>query len=159
MTKAMSRQQKFDKRWKLDDLGCYIWIGHINVEGYPRFFDGDNEVFAHRWIVNVTDPDIHVHHLCGVPACVNPKHLLPMPADEHRALHRILRRARNTHCVHGHDLEQSGFVNGRGHRECLTCVRRAKRDWARRKAAMSDSDADGALQAQADADAELAGDR
>lgn len=70
--------------------GCWAYRGDLDhyarVDGMP----------AHRWfyeiLVEPVDADLHLHHECLNPGCVNPKHLLPLTPKEHAQRHAELRR-------------------------------------------------------------------
>jgi hypothetical protein len=80
----------------LDDLiapcpvsGCWHWAGAVGRLGYGRL--GPRR-YAHRVVYERlvgAIPDGHgLHHRCGVRACVNPAHLVPMRQGDHARLHR-----------------------------------------------------------------------
>lgn len=75
-------------RWTVDlDTGCWLWNGSRDRHGYGHCADGR----AHRVIYvefgNELADDHHLHHRCRNKPCVNPDHLEPLTAHEHRTLH------------------------------------------------------------------------
>jgi hypothetical protein len=68
---------------KVDRQGpdeCWPWVGKRTGLGYGRFWSGEKEVFAHRFISGVVDGPLGeavvVRHSCDNPPCCNPAHLL-----------------------------------------------------------------------------------
>jgi len=51
--------------------GCWLWLGHCNDQGYPRY--GQRSIG--RMALGLTDRDQHALHHCDTPCCVNPAHL------------------------------------------------------------------------------------
>lgn len=79
------------------------------------------------------DPDVeHLHHTCHHAWCVNPWHLEPRTATEHKALHLAERNAsRRKHvCVNGHSYDDPANVglnkrtDGTVERYCKACRKR-----------------------------------
>lgn len=60
------------------ESGCWLWMAHLQNNGYGQFWDGDLVVLAHRASYSMfVGPigDLDVLHKCDVPCCVNPGHL------------------------------------------------------------------------------------
>lgn len=70
-------EERFNSQWTEDENECWIWQGP--TPRYGRFYDGDNNVTAHRYSYRLHKgeiPDgVHVCHDCDVKVCVNPHHL------------------------------------------------------------------------------------
>lgn len=71
--------ERFNKKWKLAENGCWIWIGSSRDTCYGGFtLDGKRQQ-AHRVSWQLYRGEISngqfVCHKCDVPSCVNPDHL------------------------------------------------------------------------------------
>lgn len=72
---------------------CWIWRGSLAKKGYGQFStvrDGRvTTIRAHRWAFldagGEIPADRQLHHTCNMPACVNPKHLQVVTAQENIA--------------------------------------------------------------------------
>ena len=86
---------------------CKLWTGTKDRKGYGIM---PGKRIAHRVVYEEAHgklhPDLVVHHLCGVKACVELTHLDAVTPREHRRLHRK--------CQHS-DAER-GF-----YKECTIC--------------------------------------
>lgn len=73
--------------WREDEQGCWIWQRPLSPKGYGVKWDGKSRRHAHRVIyereVGPIPVGMHLHHLCGNKACVNPDHLQPVTNGEH----------------------------------------------------------------------------
>ena len=114
--------------------GCHIWGGRVSTRGYGRFY----RIGAHRWILGYLRgeplrPDEFALHHCDTPLCVNPAHLYIGDHEQNmrdmvsrgRGVNPLARvNASKTHCPRGHEYTpENTRHNGRGSRECKTCVR------------------------------------
>lgn len=80
-----SRASKPD--YKVDLVtGCWVWQKFISKQGYPS---GRAHRTYYARAHGGVPPDHDVHHACHNPACVNPDHLVAVPAMEHRLKHRM----------------------------------------------------------------------
>lgn len=76
---------------------CWLWTGALTRRGYGhfQFFDlklhRRRQIGAHRFsylLVHGDLPDdVLIHHKCEIKICVNPDHLEPLTALEHRRTH------------------------------------------------------------------------
>lgn len=61
------------------ESGCWLWLGHVNYQGYGTATFGGRQVRAHRLSYAAFHGDIQgglsVCHKCDTPSCVNPAHL------------------------------------------------------------------------------------
>lgn len=124
--------------YKLEDRGyttlCWIWLKMLNESGYGVKGVAHRPRKAHRVyyerLVGPIAPGCHLHHLCEVPACVNPAHMEVVTPVEHALRHA----SEKTHCVHGHAFDEANTYIRRdtGARYCRACGRDRA---ARRKAA------------------------
>lgn len=90
---------KFARHLTADDkLGCWLYSGIINEDGYAKFNRGQGlgEVKAHRWLYQeLTGKTLtratQLDHTCDVRRCVRPSHLLEVSQAQHNA-HTAARR-------------------------------------------------------------------
>lgn len=125
---------RFLSRIDIQDDGCWLWTGP--GQQYGRFSIGsDPERWAHRnaWRLHhrrEIPEGMQLHHLCGVPRCVNPLHLELVTREDHHQRHPA-----RTDRPHGWLKRQTEGCS------CETCVtgdrayRRAKRLELQEKAA------------------------
>ncbi|SCG50206.1 hypothetical protein GA0070609_2342 [Micromonospora echinaurantiaca] len=113
------------------DDGCLI------VRGYGSRRGGYQKLAGRAWahvaafavLVGGYDPALGVHHLCGVPDCIEPTHL-------RQVTHAESCRGRRQHprCRNGHDREVDP-ATGRYRKVCRVCNRDAQKRWRERQAA------------------------
>ncbi len=74
------------------------WIVDGNEREYARLFSRvDGQQQAHRLVYAWLHPDenindMHIHHECERPGCINPAHLTAMTPSDHSAHHAHRRR-------------------------------------------------------------------
>jgi len=109
-------------------VGCWQWLGRLNLAGYGRFSLGGKSTTtqraAHLLFVGPIPAGHTVDHLCRNRACANPAHLEAVP-------HRInllrgqtitARAAAATQCPSGHAYDDANTkVTYRGGRACRAC--------------------------------------
>lgn len=102
------------------DGECWIWIGQLSSAGYPRLRRSHNNgEYIHRLVAGA-EAGMHVHHICGTPACVNPDHLQVLTIEEHNRLHGEEHAA----CPRGHPYtEENVYITPAGGKQCRTCKR------------------------------------
>ncbi len=111
--------------------GCWIWSGNIARNGYGRY--GARGQYAHRvayeLLVGPIPEGLTIDHLCRVHACVNPKHLEPVPLKVNilRGTSPPALHARRGRCARGHEFTHPG-----NQRRCTICHENNRR--ARRRA-------------------------
>ena len=125
--------------------GCWLWLGHLNNEGYGQFvvgskLDGSRRFYlahrmAHMLYVGEIPSYLELDHLCRVRSCVNPDHLEAVSRSVNvrrgiSAQRRRERAAAQTHCKRGHEFTTENTVQafkdrpGRGCRMCKNLIRR-----------------------------------
>lgn len=116
--------------------GCWLWLGSIQSNGYPRLKRGGRQFGAHRLVYEAFKGPIPeglvIDHLCRVPACVNPDHLEAVTMRENtlRGVSIIADLAKRTHCTHGHPLSGDNlWIRKDGSRICRACRRRIYNAW------------------------------
>jgi HNH endonuclease len=136
--------QRVDRRGPNE---CWPWTGEIVTGGYGVFRPlgrRSRRVRAHRWLWEQLHgplpPGVVLDHLCHTPECVvvsravgcphrrcmNPAHLAPATNRENvtRGNGWAGRKARQTHCIHGHPLTGTNlYVDPGGRRHCRECKR------------------------------------
>lgn len=118
-------QQKLLDRVSHKQDGCWIWGGSTTRGGYGTVSFSECKTTAHRaaylaW-KGPLEPYQHVDHLCNNTRCINPEHL---EAVTHQENVRRGSKARQTHCIHGHEFsEVNTYIKRNGTRSCRACNR------------------------------------
>jgi len=119
-----------------DELGCWIWTGPRNRDGYGQVSlgKGKNRLTHRVMLAEHLGRDLpsgwalQVDHLCRNRACCNPDHLELVPA---RINNRRGASGGKTHCHRGHELTpentQIRYQGTDRHRSCRECIRLRKR--------------------------------
>ncbi len=108
--------------------GCWLWIGHVNDNGYGLFHLNGRNVRAHRFAYEhyrgPVPEGLDLDHLCRNRACCNPDHLEAVTRQINIKRGAI---GSKTHCVRGHEFtkENTGTRTERRHggRYCRACAR------------------------------------
>lgn len=117
---------------KSDETGCWDWTGTKQANGYSSFYLRGRLLRGHRWsyenFVGPIPDGLQIDHLCRNRACVNPKHLEPVTAQENT------RRAMRDACVNGHAFTEENVYMHSGKRYCRECRRtRNRAQWAKKE--------------------------
>lgn len=119
--------ERFMSYVHVDDQGCWLWIGHLNADGYGRFKYKYRSREAHRVSYENFKGDIKhtIDHLCRKRNCVNPEHLedVPFRVNVLRGNNPAALNSRMTHCKNGHELSGDNLYTYKNHRRCRTCMR------------------------------------
>jgi hypothetical protein len=115
------------------NTGCWLWTGARDANGYGRIAVGNGRWrSAHRvtyeLAVGPVPAGLELDHLCQQRACRSPYHLEPVTHRENmrRGNGPMARKARQTHCLHGHPLTGANLrIRQAGLRQCRTCERAA----------------------------------
>lgn len=118
------------------DTHCWIWQGglcgsdYASGGGYGVTWRDGRAVGAHRAyyedLVGPIPDGLVIDHLCRTRSCVNPGHMEPVTSAENtlRGESPMARKARQTHCIHGHPLSGDNvYVQPNGRRRCRACDR------------------------------------
>ncbi len=69
------------------DTLCWIWQHNFDTFGYGKFQFDRKTILAHRHFYEKRHgslpKNIHLHHLCEQPDCMNPDHLQPLTPAAH----------------------------------------------------------------------------
>jgi hypothetical protein len=149
-----SRNPEYNRHWiarhkarcTIDANGCWVWTGFIHAKGYGGTSYRNKGMKLHRAMylavhgVTLT-PHQFVCHLCDVPACCNPDHLVLADNDWNMA--DKTRKGRHhetkvTHCPRGHAYDKANTeIKPNGSRACRTCCRarqRIRSGWSEQEA-------------------------
>ena len=82
-----ANRKSLESRYILDEeLGCWLWRGKRDSNGYGQVRVGDRLQMAHRTVYEQFNGPIPegkgLDHLCRVRNCVNPDHLEPVSSRE-----------------------------------------------------------------------------
>ncbi len=116
------------------ESGCWEWIAYLNQYGYAKFQLNNKIINAHRFIYEyyhgVICPDLTIDHLCRNRKCVNVAHLEQV-TNKVNTQRGINHNTEKTHCIHGHEFDESNTRIYRGQRICRACERLNWKDWAK----------------------------
>lgn len=126
---AIPAKEKILKNIRLNENGCWLWVGKLNKNGYSTLSHMDQTVSGHRLSFETFRYKIPknkvIDHICRVTACVNPEHLDAVSIKDNNRRAKNLNREK-THCKRGHEYtNENTYVehNNKGHtsRQCRKC--------------------------------------
>lgn len=124
--------------------GCWIWTRAKTDQGYGSFAMAGRTYRAHRWFyehfIGPVPEGLHLDHLCRNRACCNPGHLEPVTSRENTLRSPIAitaLKARQTHCIHGHEFTPENTRRVGNQRFCRTCSREEGRRFRERAKAVA----------------------
>ena len=80
---------------------CWSWIGRYDADR-RRIFHGQKAYrIMHQLRIAIVPASFHVHHKCENSSCVNPRHLVALSPDAHRAVHATKDKARKERIYRG----------------------------------------------------------
>lgn len=128
-TEGALRTYLLDRSVRTED-GCLVVRGYGNQRGVYQKVAGRAWAHIAAFVVFVGDynPELEVHHVCGVPDCIEPTHLRQIAHAE-----TCRRREQHPRCRNGHDREIDPRT-GRYRKVCRTCNRDAQKRWRERQA-------------------------
>lgn len=127
--------QRFWRKVKILDDGCWLWIGSRYTDGYGLFYltgPGSkpkrvlSHVYAFTHCIGPIPAGLELDHLCRNRACVNPLHLEPVTNKVNvlRGSGPTALNARKSHCLNGHPLSGDNlYRTPKGFRACRACRR------------------------------------
>jgi len=129
---------RFISKIKIDENGCWIWLGGKS-NGYAYFwFEGKNvkaQRFSYALFMGGL-PDLPLDHLCRNRACVNPEHLEPVSTKENvlRGIGITSKNFKKIYCKNGHPFSQNNtYFRPTGGRSCIICLKNTKQKYENQK--------------------------
>lgn len=120
---------------------CWLWTGAINGNGYGHIKIDGRMLGAHRVSYELAGRSIpaglDIDHLCRVHRCVNPAHLEPVTrrVNSLRGVGPLAQKARQTHCLRGHEFTPENTYVWKTTRICRACRQEYSREYYRRREA------------------------
>lgn len=135
--REIAPEERFRRRYTIDDGGCWIFGGRLNHDGYGTMFWNGHRYLAHQisylWNIGDIPEELEIDHTCKNRACVNPEHL---EAVAHRV--NVMRGSvpgPHSHCKRGHAMDGTnvGFAPKWQKRYCKACRKVSSHAWNKRQ--------------------------
>jgi hypothetical protein len=127
----MQTMERFWLRCEVDGE-CLVWTGCRDAKGYARIGDTRAHRVAYELAAGPIPEGLHIDHLCGNRACVNPNHLEAVTIAENNRRAGRRNQARPS-CKRGHPWPENLRYRKTGHAECAECQREHYRAYCQRK--------------------------
>jgi hypothetical protein len=109
---------------------CWTWQASVSTGGYGKFSISTStwrnaHRIAYELLVGPIPVGLELDHLCKNRLCVNPDHLEPVSRriNNLRSASITANRARQTHCIRGHEFTpENTRVDRRNRRNCRRCA-------------------------------------
>ena len=76
---AFNIDKRLSARLHVDENGCWIWQGALDVDGYGKISVRGKQLYTHRVMYEIAfgpiPEGLQLDHLCRTPACMRPAHL------------------------------------------------------------------------------------
>lgn len=120
----MSDKARFLAKVRVDNFGCWEWLGSKAPNGYTRFWWNGRKGLAHRFayetFIGPIPEGLEIDHKCRNRGCVNPDHLDLVTRSENTR--RGLAGIKRAHCKRGHPFNETNtYIDPRGRRSCRLC--------------------------------------
>lgn len=134
-------KERFEKKFKKSESGCWLWFGVINYQGYGKYCGKSSHRISWELYRGKIPLGMCICHHCDVRNCVNPEHLfLGLPRDNvldawAKGRHFKVRNhyELKTHCKNGHEFtKENTYLEGGRYRKCIECRREKNRRYEER---------------------------
>jgi hypothetical protein len=125
------------------NTGCWLWFRCTLANGYGQLGSSGRRYYAHRLSYELlvgTIPDgLTIDHLCRTRCCVNPSHMevVTIKVNTNRGFSPPALNSRKTHCINGHEFNESNTAHWKGwdlgKRRCRECHRERGRKRKRKR--------------------------
>lgn len=135
--------ERFEEKIIKVNGSCWIWNAGHNGLGYGRFWNGEKQIYSHRFSYEFFKSPIPegfvIDHLCKNPFCVNPEHLeavtqkINYRRGDHPEIYLSGGLRKKTHCKSGHPFDEKNTGLNINRRYCKQCARDSSLKYIRKK--------------------------